>query len=93
MLPGWLNGLPNGRLLDQELGLALKVDPPLTDEEPQMPTLLSHADFAHLSWPDLGQGTVEYALIVTLVVIIALTALAFLGGSVTTTLSNVAGSV
>ena len=40
-----------------------------------------------------GQGLTEYALILTLVVIVAIVALVFLGGKVSLVLSNVGNSV
>ena len=43
--------------------------------------------------PEDGQGLTEYALILALIAIVALTALKFLGGKVSTELSTVANSV
>ncbi len=40
-----------------------------------------------------GQGLVEYALIIALVSIVAITALQFLGKKASNTLSNAAGSL
>jgi pilus assembly protein Flp/PilA len=40
-----------------------------------------------------GQGLTEYALIVTLIAVVAIVALKLLGGKVTTALSSVASSV
>ena len=40
-----------------------------------------------------GQGLAEYALILTLIAVVAIVALAFLGGQVQTTLSNVGSSI
>ncbi len=40
-----------------------------------------------------GQGLTEYALILALVALVAITALTFLGGKVTSELSTVANSV
>jgi pilus assembly protein Flp/PilA len=40
-----------------------------------------------------GQGLAEYALILALIAIVAIVALLFLGGSVSTLLSNVGNSV
>jgi pilus assembly protein Flp/PilA len=40
-----------------------------------------------------GQGLAEYALILALIAIIAIVALIFLGGSVSTLLSNVGNSI
>ena len=40
-----------------------------------------------------GQGLAEYALILSLIAIVAIVALVFLGGSVSTLLSNVGNSV
>ena len=42
---------------------------------------------------DEGQGLAEYALILALIAIIAIVALIFLGGQVSTILSNVGNSV
>ena len=42
---------------------------------------------------DDGQGLTEYALILALIAIIAIAALTFLGGKVTSALSTVAGSL
>jgi pilus assembly protein Flp/PilA len=40
-----------------------------------------------------GQGLVEYALILTLIAIVVIVALVYLGGTVSTTLSRVGASV
>jgi pilus assembly protein Flp/PilA len=40
-----------------------------------------------------GQGLAEYALILALIAIIAITALVFLGGQVTTILSTIGDSI
>lgn len=42
---------------------------------------------------EVGQGLAEYALILTLIAIVAIVALVFLGGNVSTILSNVGNSV
>jgi len=42
---------------------------------------------------EVGQGLAEYALILTLIAIIAIVALIFIGGQVSTVLSNVGSSV
>ena len=42
---------------------------------------------------DEGQGLAEYALILALIAIIAIVALIFLGGQISTILSNVGNSV
>jgi len=42
---------------------------------------------------EAGQGLAEYALILTLIAIVAVVALIFLGGQVKTILSNVGASV
>ena len=42
---------------------------------------------------DEGQGLAEYALILALIAIVAIVALIFLGGQVSTILSNVGNSV
>lgn len=42
---------------------------------------------------DLGQGLAEYALILALIAIVAIIALIFLGGQVSSILSNVGNSV
>jgi pilus assembly protein Flp/PilA len=45
-------------------------------------------------WDDeQGQGLVEYALILTLIAVVCILALVFLGNSVSTTLSRVGASV
>jgi pilus assembly protein Flp/PilA len=51
-----------------------------------------HALIAHLDRED-GQGLAEYALILALIAIIAIVALIFLGGQVSSILSNVGSSV
>jgi pilus assembly protein Flp/PilA len=48
---------------------------------------------ARLMDEDEGQGLTEYALILALIAIVAIAALTFLGGKVTTELSTVAKSV
>jgi pilus assembly protein Flp/PilA len=48
--------------------------------------------FANLSRED-GQGLVEYALILVLIAIVAIVALIFLGGQVSSILSDVGNSV
>jgi Flp pilus assembly pilin Flp len=40
-----------------------------------------------------GQGLVEYALILALIVIIAITALVFLGGNISSILSTIAARI
>ena len=46
------------------------------------------------SWAgEAGQGLVEYALIFTLIVIVAIVSLAFLGGNVSTYLSAIGTSI
>lgn len=42
---------------------------------------------------EAGQGLVEYALIIALIAILAIVALQFLGGKVTTEFSNVGNSL
>jgi pilus assembly protein Flp/PilA len=42
---------------------------------------------------DEGQGLVEYALILSLIAIVAIAALIFLGGTLSTTLSTIGSSV
>ena len=56
---------------------------------------MSHmrALFSRLLRDETGQGLTEYALILTLVVIVAIIALVFLGGKVSEVLSNVGDSV
>ncbi len=49
--------------------------------------------FAAVRRDDEGQGLAEYALILALIAIIAIVALIFLGGQVSTILSNVGNSV
>ncbi|HLQ49617.1 MAG TPA: Flp family type IVb pilin [Candidatus Dormibacteraeota bacterium] len=52
-----------------------------------------NALIASFSREDEGQGLAEYALILALIAIIAIVALIFLGGQVSTILSNVGHSV
>ena len=53
-----------------------------------------HALISSLFVPDEeGQGLAEYALILSLIAIVAIVALVFLGGSVSTLLSTVGKSV
>jgi pilus assembly protein Flp/PilA len=42
---------------------------------------------------EAGQGLVEYALILALIAVVAITALAFFGGNLQTTLSTIGNSV
>jgi len=49
--------------------------------------------FAAFIKDDAGQGLVEYALIVALVSIVAITALQFLGNKANNTINNAAGSL
>ena len=49
--------------------------------------------FAHAVREQAGQGLAEYALILFLVAIVAVLALTFLGVSITSILSSVAGSL
>ena len=42
---------------------------------------------------DDGQGLVEYALILALIAIVAIVALLYLGGSVSSILSDIGGSI
>ncbi len=53
---------------------------------------ISRGLFANLSRED-GQGLVEYALILVLIAIVAIIALIFIGGQVSSVLSNVGSSV
>ena len=53
---------------------------------------ISQRLFANLRRED-GQGLVEYALILVLIAIVAIVALIFLGGQVSSILSNVGSSV
>ena len=47
-----------------------------------------------LQWDDEdGQGLTEYALILALIAVVAIVALKFLGGRVTSVLSTVSGSI
>ena len=48
---------------------------------------------SHMSDDEEGQGLAEYALILALIAIVAIVALIFLGGQVSTILSQVGGSV
>ena len=52
-----------------------------------------NALIASIRREDEGQGLAEYALILALIAIIAIVALIFLGGQVSTILSNVGHSV
>jgi pilus assembly protein Flp/PilA len=56
-----------------------------------MGQLLSFVKFVHRD--EEGQGLAEYALILALIAIIAIAALTFLGGSLSTILSKVGASV
>ena len=47
----------------------------------------------HYRRHEQGQGLTEYALILTLIVIVAIIALVFIGGQVSQVLSNVGNSV
>ncbi len=49
--------------------------------------------FARLMDEEDGQGLTEYALILTLIAVVAIVALTLLGGKVTTELKTVAASV
>ena len=55
-----------------------------------LPAIMS---FLHLDSDEEGQGLAEYALILALIAIVAIVALIFLGGQVSTILSNVGNSV
>ena len=57
-----------------------------------MHAVASHL-IASLRGDEEGQGLAEYALILALIAIIAIVALIFLGGQVSTILSNVGSSV
>ena len=48
---------------------------------------------AHLLDNEEGQGLTEYALILALIAIVAIAALSFLGGKVTSVLSTVGNSI
>ena len=52
-----------------------------------------NALIARFSQDEEGQGLAEYALILALIAIVAIVALIFLGGQVSTILSNVGHSV
>ena len=52
-----------------------------------------HTLLASLRRDDEGQGLAEYALILALIAIVAIVALIFLGGQVSTILSNVGSSI
>ncbi len=62
-----------------------------SQEAPHM--ALVHQFLASLRSDEEGQGLAEYALILALIAIIAIVALIFLGGQVSTILSNVGNSV
>jgi pilus assembly protein Flp/PilA len=49
--------------------------------------------FVHPAGRDEGQGLAEYALILALIAIVAILALLFLGGQISTILSTVGNSV
>jgi pilus assembly protein Flp/PilA len=49
--------------------------------------------FVHRYGTEEGQGLVEYALIISLIAIVAIVALIFIGETVSTTLSRVGSSV
>jgi len=55
-------------------------------EQPDRSAVIAAADEA-------GQGLAEYALILALIAIVAIVALTFLGGQVSTILSDVAGNI
>jgi len=50
-------------------------------------------NFSNMLVNEDGQGLVEYALIIALVSIVAITALKFLGSKANNTLNNAAGSL
>ncbi len=53
-----------------------------------------HALISHIHRDDeAGQGLAEYALILSLIAIVAILALVFLGGNVKTLISNVGNSI
>ncbi|TAL05528.1 MAG: Flp family type IVb pilin [Chloroflexota bacterium] len=54
---------------------------------------LIHAFIASVRRDDEGQGLAEYALILALIAIVAIVALLFLGGQISTILSNVGASI
>ncbi len=80
---------------------ALRVIPCLTTPVPQRvgdTRVLKHfirmkLAVARLAAEDDGQGLTEYALILTLLVVIAIVALTFLGGSAQTALSTIASTL
>ena len=54
---------------------------------------LFYAIIASMSDDEVGQGLTEYALIISLIAVVAIVALLFLGGSVSTLLSSVGTSL
>ncbi|MGO9792512.1 MAG: Flp family type IVb pilin [Solirubrobacteraceae bacterium] len=52
-----------------------------------------HLMFARVLTDEDGQGLTEYALILALIAVVAIAALTFLGGNVTSVLSTVANSL
>jgi Flp pilus assembly pilin Flp len=54
---------------------------------------LLHALISHRRDDEAGQGLAEYALILSLIAIVAILALVFLGGNVKTLISNVGSSI
>ena len=51
------------------------------------------SQFSRLTLDERGQGLTEYALLITLIAVVAITALSLLGSKVTTELSTIARSV
>ena len=58
-----------------------------------MSGITSLMNLVHGSENEEGQGLAEYALILALIAIVAIVALIFLGGQVSTILSNVGNSI
>jgi Flp pilus assembly pilin Flp len=54
---------------------------------------LFYAFIASMADDEVGQGLTEYALIISLIAVVAIVALLFLGGSVSTLLSSVGTSL
>ena len=71
-----------------DLGSALAVS-----RSQGVPDLMFDALMALVRRDEDGQGLAEYALILALIAIVAIVALIFLGGAISTILSNVGNSV
>ena len=65
----------------------------VVDQAKELPVSFVRASLVALRRPQDGQGLTEYALILTLIAIVAILALVFLGGKVSQVLSDVGHSV